>query len=424
MDSNPKKIVISNIVTLNPGDGAILEGMVLLLRKKYGDDASITVFDNKAESAKKYFPQYRFRQSMFYGINDKSFPASWLKKTGYGHWNIRFRYGFARLILSLIKLKLSGFAKLVFNRDLVESVSEYNDADIILSTGGTYLIENYDLTPAIHDYRFSMACKKPLVFFTQTLGPFTKPKIVGAFRSIFSYASKILVRDEKSLSHLTDIGVLPEKVAIVKDAAFVLPAETSHSSREGDLRVAISVRELKFFDDAGSSRASAYITSIQEAVTFLVREQSAEVTFLSTCQGIAEYWTDDAQFAQSLVNGLPDDVRKAVVVDTKFRQPKDVMNAYSDFDLLIATRMHAAILAINSSVPTIGIAYEFKIEELYKQLELTPLLVSITSISADKVINAITEYTSNQKKWQVYFGELSTTTNQGAEKALDALPDL
>ncbi|MCH8532313.1 MAG: polysaccharide pyruvyl transferase family protein [Saccharospirillum sp.] len=424
MASKRKNIVISNIVTLNPGDGAILEGMVLLLKKKYGDNANITVFDNKAKSAKKYFPQYHFRQSMFYGISDKTFPGNWLKRYGYGHWSIRLRYVATRTVLLLLSLRLAAIAKLFFGKELVESVTVYSAADIILSTGGTYLIENYDLTPAINDYRFSMACKKPLVFFTQTLGPFTKPRIVKAFQSIFAYATKILVRDDKSVQHLTDIGTDRGKITIVKDAAFVLPASGERYNGNTLWNVAISVRELKFFNDSGSTRASAYKDSIQEAVCFLVREQKAKVTFLSTCQGIGEYWTDDARFAQSLVNELPEEVRESVTVDTQFRQPRAVIEAYGQFDLLIATRMHAAILAINGAVPTIGVAYEFKIEELYKQLKLEPLLVSITNINPEKLIGAIAEYKKDPQKWQAHFRQLATNTKNGAEKALDALPPL
>jgi len=63
----PTKILISNIVTLNPGDAAILQGMFHILRQKYGEDSEIIVFDRLADAAAKYYPWASFRQSFGYG---------------------------------------------------------------------------------------------------------------------------------------------------------------------------------------------------------------------------------------------------------------------------------------------------------------------------------------------------------------------
>ena len=54
-------------------------------------------------------------------------------------------------------------------RDLLE----YKTADLIVSSGGTYLVENYSLAARIFDYQLSLYLDRPLVFFTQSLGPFS-----------------------------------------------------------------------------------------------------------------------------------------------------------------------------------------------------------------------------------------------------------
>src|SRR5690606_39190214 len=151
------------------------------------------------------------------------------------------------------------------------------------------------------------------------------------------------------------------------DAAFVINEHADGSaSPSGRLRLAVSVRSLKFFQQPEEA-AETYSGCVARMVTVAVREFGATVTFLSTCQGMPEYWTNDAASAAEVVALLPPDVCKHVNIDANFRQPQQVAIAYADFDLVIATRMHAAILAMTAGTPVIGLAYEFKMDELFKQ---------------------------------------------------------
>src|SRR5690606_25779108 len=104
--------------------------------------------------------------------------------------------------------------------------------------------------------------------------------------------------------------------------------------------------------------------------------------FLSTCQGMPEYWTNDAASAAEVVALLPPDVCKHVNIDANFRQPQQVAIAYADFDLVIATRMHAAILAMTAGTPVIGLAYEFKMDELFKQFGMCEMSLPVKSLSS------------------------------------------
>jgi colanic acid/amylovoran biosynthesis protein len=107
-----------------------------------------------------------------------------------------------------------------------------------------------------------------------------------------------------------------------------------------------------------------------------------EVTFLSTCQGIPEYWTDDAAFAAAIVQeylvGVP-----GIHVDTGFHAPEELMRRFGGFDAVVATRMHAAILALAAGTPVLGIAYEFKTHELMAAMGLPELAVSFEDVGAE-----------------------------------------
>jgi colanic acid/amylovoran biosynthesis protein len=295
-------------------------------------------------------------------------------------------------------------------------------ADLILSAGGTYLIENYSLWTNIWDYRLSLASNTPLFFFTQTLGPFTTKDNRRAFGRIFSKSVGIAVRDERSRDHLLQLGVEPSKICLSRDAAFVIePEETRRPV--GNLRIAVSVRTMRLFTGGNPHQAENYKLSVSAMVTHAVRKFGADVTFLSTCQGIEEYWANDSIFANDVVATLPDDVVSGVTIDKEFRQPAEIVAAYQSFHLVIATRMHAAILSIVAGTPVIGIAYEFKLIELFRQLGLDRASVSTAEMSPVRCEYMLEEILNNLECWRVKVVDARTDSYQSAQSVKDNLPE-
>jgi colanic acid/amylovoran biosynthesis protein len=135
---------------------------------------------------------------------------------------------------------------------------------------------------------------------------------------------------------------------------------------------------------------------VAAAATHLVREHGARVRFLSTCQGRPKYRYDDSAVALDIVALLPDDVRARVEVDRAAHHPVAIRDAYAEADLVIATRMHAAILALAAGTPVLGIAYEFKTQELLDTLGLPDWVEDIETITPgtlvarlDRVVEAL-----------------------------------
>lgn len=418
----PRRILITNIVSLNTGDAAILWGMLEILRQRYGSDVHVVVFDKSSEAAGKYYPWATFRQSLF---TDKS--SGWLsgklESWGYGHWNQRLRYWLLKFSALFFRLNVGGLARLFLKADVFESVREYAHADLVISTGGTYLTENYGLWSAIYDYRLTLAVGTPLVFFTQTLGPFRQPRYRRAFRDIFQRAEGIFLRDQRSRNHVVELGIGPEKITLGKDAAFVMSAKKA-AQPTGPLKIAISVRTLKFFLGRSDKLGENYVASITAMVILAVRKYDADVTFLSTCQGIPEYWTDDTRQADEIVDTLPADVSGKVSVDRLFRQPLEIVETYQQFHLVIATRMHAAILGLVAGTPVLGIAYEFKLEELFHQLSMDEARLSINNMNVDGAETCLEHMIANLDDWRRRVALVQEQCSQQAGAVKDRLPDV
>jgi len=377
-----KRIVITNIVTLNPGDAAILWGTFELLKKAYGSDVEIIVFDKFADAAAKHYPWANFRQSFFGSGRASKFDQA-LVRYGYGHWGNRLRFLRYSLAIKMMQKPISLLSLLITTRAERKDLECYLNADLILSTGGTYLIENYNLSSSIYDFRLCQKSGRPYGLFTQTLGPFKKKENQLAFKDIFSNARLIFLRDQQSKKHIQEIGVSNPNIHLAADAAFSMCRISANKEQSSPIRIAVSVRSLKFFSD---ELETEYFQSIASAIQDLVKNHQADITFLSTCQGIPEYWVDDSAVAVEICKLLPADIRQQVTVDSHFRQPEAIRDIYAGFDLVIATRMHAAILALCAGTPTLGIAYEFKTLELFNNLNMPENVISTQGITANQLI--------------------------------------
>ena len=385
------KILITGIVTLNAGDAAILYAMMDVLRAAFGDETEFVVYDKDGDAPSRYYPSLVFRKLLYVSRESRRTKSRLLRRLH----EIRFKLG-----LWSVKHNIPLLVHSVLTSTERRDVEEYKNADLIVSSGGTYLVENYSLAARIFDYKLSLYLEKPLVFFTQSLGPFVNPSNRQALRPIFEKSIAILVRDQQSRAHLEELGVSTTKIHLAADAAFALIDESAVESAKlattrlsERFRVVISVREWRHFKSVEPAQGMrAYIEALRTLTSYLIENYNAKITFLSTCQGMPEYWTDDSKLARKIVEGLPKNNRRLVSVDSNFHDPGALAKRLKDFDLVIATRMHMAILALGVGIPVLPIAYEFKMQELFKRLGQGQWVQDIETFSAGGLIKAVDQF--------------------------------
>jgi colanic acid/amylovoran biosynthesis protein len=364
------KVLVTNSLVLNGGEAATARALVDLLRRAFGPETEVIVYDLRAEEARPYYPDLRLRPLLW---RRASRAPAW---RGLGEWigsldRARFRKG-ARMW----RAGRRRAARFLLTAEEIFDLEAYASADLIVSSGGTYLVANYDIRPRLLDFEISLLFDRPLVFFTQSMGPF-RPETREALRKILDRAALVLLRDDASLRHLRSLGVENPAVHLGADAVFALrsgePGRSSAAppprSPGGGLRAAISVRDWHYFKTLSKTAGmNRYRSAIAAATTHLVRERGAEISFLSTCQGIPAYWFDDGRVAQEIASSLDPEVRRHVRVDGAFRTPERLLEELRGFDFVIATRFHMAILAMLAGVPPLALAYESKTDELYRRI--------------------------------------------------------
>ncbi len=417
------KVLVTTIVALNPGDAAILQGSVVLLRGALGADTHVAAVDTQAQAAAGLYPWMRFVPSLF-GARKRRGIARRIAAWGYEHRLRRYDAWRFRTAGRAMQGGLTPLAALLTSADERAIIREYLAADLVVASGGTYLVPAYDMEPALRDYEFTLALGRHFAFMQQSMGPFTASRLAPRFRAVFTHARFVLVRDPRSRSHVTALGVHESLVRVVPDAAFALARHGAHAAAAATLsppdgsrplRVAISVREWKrFADDADGRAEQRYLQGVADLAAWFVTTHGAEVTFLSSCQGIPDYWTDDARTAARAAALLPPEVAARIPVDGQFRGPEELRDTLATFDVIVATRMHVAILALCVGRPVLPIAYEFKTTELFGALGLPDL---VTQIEDADGATLIARATLLLKDWD----RLVTTSHRGVESLITKL---
>jgi colanic acid/amylovoran biosynthesis protein len=374
------RVVVNNVFLYNGGDAAITFGLLKVLAGAFGDP-EVTIVDTEATGARRYYPELDIRPMSYF--SSKILGQFWRKLADlFGTWFHRVRFRHLKMLLS---------------RDERKAFELYQTADLVITTGGTYLVENYDLRPRLFELDLALFANKPLFFFTQSLGPFSDPSNIKRLSRIFAASPLILLRDEKSKRHLMDLGVSEHKIKVASDGAFALADPrvlvAAQTRRNKIRRIAISVRDWQHFRNKTSAEGmSIYKLAISRAVEYLASQHDAEITFISSCQAVPEYWTDDSKLAREILAGLPEEVRASVKVDASYHSPLELIEILKQFDLTISTRMHMAILSLCAGVPVLPIAYEFKTSELFSSFGLGEWVISMDEVDEMSIVKLLPRF--------------------------------
>ena len=389
------KILLTNVVMLNGGDAAIVVGMQKAICAAFGSDVEIMVHATRPDIVAGIYPELTVLETP--GLYVDRFP----RVRYIGRVVRRLRQAQLDLACELLKRRWPLPAWVIPDPSIRRALGEYATADLIVSSGGTYLRDDYGMFSNLADYRVVLALDKPLAFFTQSIGPFRNPSPTHPLREVFDKSICMLLRDGRSLEYVRKMGVHGPDTAVVPDAAFALGDErgltaiADRPTARDSMRVAISVREWRHFETYSNKEGMrSYVGAMASLVRHLLRRGVTEIVFVSTCQGIAAY-DDDSRLADEIVReaGVGQDERVSVSREfIRFDRLREVLRG---FDLAVCTRLHVAILSMLEGVPVIPIAYEFKSSELFSEIGLSEYVLHIETLTSDSLISTVDRLRGN-----------------------------
>jgi colanic acid/amylovoran biosynthesis protein len=385
MPERKVRIFIPFSSTLNTGDAGILISTLNSIQRVFGEACEIVVASHQSEIAKKYYPSINFIESGF-NLNDKIFAKS-ITRIPRNYFILIFDY-------------LFGFIpKILLTDHEIKLLKEINKADMVLSPGGGYLTDSYFIQFSLALYNYTLRKKKPLYFYSQSIGPVWRKSSSFFLKRILLKAGIIIVRDHESVQHLRKLfASLPDNVFESADEVFTLKKPEAETMTETK-KAGISVRSWNF-SNANVSAAEGmqnYTRTIQQACRHLIDKYNYDVTFISTCQGHAEY-IDDSKTAALIVDQLEEKYKRRITIDADFHPVDELITKFKDFDFFIGTRMHSIIFNFLNLTPCLGIIYEFKTSELFERIGLKQYLFEMQSADYDTFIRKIDDLVNNRNE--------------------------
>jgi colanic acid/amylovoran biosynthesis protein len=420
------KVLVLGGVTLNGGDAAIAQSQRRILASHW-TDLDLTTADMHPVASHRYFPDDTFVPWYYDLLVGRPLSSRVVKRVA--RHLPRVKPLMIRRALRAGEALASGrrwgwvLTLTVGQRRRLRTMLE---ADLVVYCGGTSLTENYDLAPKLFDIELARAMGKPYVYMQQSAGPFRDPSVRERLKEQFSASTLVILRDQRSLEHVLDLGVPAEKCLVLPDTVFALASGHLQEAEPAGppTRVAVSVREWKFFSGMDPETGMRnYFDSLRSLVIGLVRDHGCEVVFVSTCQGRPEYWTDDSATAAQVAAALPDDVSARVTVDRRARTAEELIDFLAEFHVLVATRLHAAILGTCAGLPTLAIAYEYKSQEVWRQLGLPDLVMDIEDVSPAGLLEAVETLLAKRESVRAVLRERVPLLRAGALSAAAAIDD-
>ena len=265
---------------------------------------------------------------------------------------------------------LSFASDLEFATDIAElqhTAELYRAADMVLSAAGGIFHDHYPVEDRLRGLEFALDLGKPVVLIAQSIGPFWKPASLKRVPEVFNRLPAICVRDAQSRAHLLGCGVAAEKIHDTADAAFLwhrLAPELFRPKTSPVQTIGLCFRVWPLGDTV---RVQETIAKAQQLCRHLLAAPERKLVFISTCQGIAGY-VDDSELSLQIVDGLPAELKARCEVDRARHAPRDFMKKLAECDAFIGMRLHGCIQAMLAGTPAMGLGYEHKTAEIFRQL--------------------------------------------------------
>jgi colanic acid/amylovoran biosynthesis protein len=283
---------------------------------------------------------------------------------------------------------LHGLRRLLTRTDQ-ESIERIRDYDVVIQVGGSFFVDLYGLRQFETPFA-ALIADRPLILLGHSIGPAQGRAYPMFLKRLLTGARVVALRERISHDLLGKLSLLSERVTEGADTAWLVERPDRSPSRPaGDRpKVAITLRELAPFDRRLGITQSEYEQGFVRLVDHLIG-RNYQVVALSNCTGIESYHRDDRINALRLKQLVRDPSHFEVVMDEL--SDLEIGEYLRDCDLIIGTRLHSAIIAMNFGTPAIAINYEHKSEGIMNQLGLPQCSASVRDLLDGTLIARVDE---------------------------------
>jgi polysaccharide pyruvyl transferase WcaK-like protein len=385
------KVLVINQCSTNKGDRAVLFFVLRELARNGVDQVTVSASNPQYWEDKPDFPERGVRV----------IPWGWdtSRKKGVGFWGkvihrvqkviLKRRIHFPLVRNALIAGKRPWYLRLLVNKQFAEAVK---DADMVLSTGGHHLTTMFvpdAVTPQIFDMAAALLYDKPLVLWSQSIGPFSfkAPKSRLMVQKILSGACRIFIRDEASAEQIKNLGSSLEHVSKTRESVFglcdIVKSRIRPSERAAVIGVAVYVHTRANQLKEHENHTRYFASLIDHAI-----EAGYKVRFFPM-----ELQGTDRHCIEDVINSV--DKKENCEIVEGFPGTLDHINAVAQCKMFVGHKTHSQIFSLVAATPLLAIAYHKKTEDFMAQFGLEKYCIADAQLSTEKLIKLFDKINNN-----------------------------
>jgi len=380
----PKILITNTNVSWNKGSAAQVVSVVCSLRK-FVPEVTFTLLSVCPELDQKLCSKY--------GINVVGYAG----KRYHKHKMLQFLYS-ARLLFTVLYCALFSLSRALGSntRDVTKYdkyLRAYAEADLILDLSGDSFT-NWKSHHAILNVLAvlpALFLKKPVVFFSQSIGPFNYWNLPMA-RFCLNNSNLVVIREDITKHYLEHIGVNERRLFRAADCAFLLePApfarvlkilqEYGISGRQFPL-IGISISVL-MMEHSSAMNVNEYLSIMSRLVDYIVESKKAYVVLIPHVIAPRK-WGHDDRYAIRGVHRLLKNKRKVTVIEDDY-EPRELKGIIGQCNLFVGCRMHADIAALSQGIPTIALGWSHKYYGIMKRLGMEEYVCYLNTMSFERL---------------------------------------
>lgn len=361
----------------NKGAAAMLQSSIKQLRELYGEHLRVTLMSTYPKRDREIIAAMPERYDFINVVNAK--PEKLLFLT----FPLAVLYGFFRRIPLLRKPFLCN-----------ETIRTYSSSDMVIDEAGISFADSRGFV--MNTYAFvcaavPMLCGAPVCKYSQALGSFKNPYNHFLATRILPKMRIICARGEITKKNLAEIGIT-ENVRLCADGAFSMPEDAFYTERVNAL-----CENDGFF---GGNIVGVSISSVVDK-----RCRKIGIDYKKIMTGFIDRLTSEGRSVLIIANAAREDsarprnndlpicgeVYAAVSNKSNVRYypremfPEELRLLIGRCGVLVASRFHAMIGALEKGVPVLLIGWSHKYKEVSDMFELGGYAADYSELTSEKL---------------------------------------
>lgn len=363
----------------NKGAAAMLQSLITQLKRRYGNRLSVNLM------------------SVYPAEDTKQVPFDFVRVVSCRPAELLF-IAFPAAALHRLLSWLPPARRLLQKQSILKAL---NDADLVIDAAGVSFVDSRGLVMNVYAFltlAVPLLLGKPIVKYSQALGTFVKKSNRALARLVLPRLHLICARGEQTRENLRSIGI-ERNVRLCADGAFTMEDDPA-ISRMVDSRCA----EDPFWKDPVVGLS---ISSVVEK-----KCASLSIDYRGIMAGFIAFLNDRGFGVMIIANAARENSLKPrnndlVVCDAVYRSlpstarvrwyrkemaPEEVRDYIARCHVLVASRFHAMVAALEKKIPVLLFGWSHKYAEVLDMFGLAQYAVDYTGMSLESVIQTFESF--------------------------------